>query len=210
MPNVSYCLAASSGRHTGTDWSRTYVVCHNGVRRMTPLETERLQGFPDRWTELQNFNGNDDDLNTLRYTAIGNAVSIPVVEWIAKRVYTELSASKKFEWDWHHIQTTYKDFKKGEIYDNLNDIDFTDVNQKYKWQKGGIAWNGLYMDCLVSPAPSTIIKSSLLDLIEKDDVSPLFYLSPNAAEGILRRVDNQGRTLFYPLRIALEKLKDNK
>lgn len=210
VPNVSYCLAASSGRHTGTDWSRTYVVCHNGVRRMTPLETERLQGFPDKWTELQNFNGNDDDLNTLRYTAIGNAVSIPVVEWIAKRVYTELSASKKFEWDWHHIQTTYKDFKKGEIYDNLNDIDFTDVNQKYKWQKGGIAWNGLYMDSLVSPTPSTIIKSSLLDLIEKDDVSPIYYLSPNAAEGILRRVDNQGRTLFYPLRIALEKLKDNK
>ena len=49
-----------------------------------------------------------------------------------------------------------------------------------------------------------------IDLIEKDDVSPIYYLSPNAAEGILRRVDNQGRTLFYPLRIALEKLKDNK
>lgn len=66
------------------------------------------------------------------------------------------------------------------------------------------------MDCLVSPTPSTIIKSSLLDLIEKDDVSSMYYLSPNAAEGILRRVDNQGRTLFSPLRIALEKLKDNK
>ena len=97
VPNVSYCLAASSGRHTGTDWSRTYVVCHDGVRRMTPLESERLQGFPDKWTELQNFNGNDDDLNTLRYTAIGNAVSIPVVEWIAKRVYAELSTSEQFE-----------------------------------------------------------------------------------------------------------------
>jgi DNA (cytosine-5)-methyltransferase 1 len=121
-----------------------------------------------------------------------------------------LSTSEQFEWDWHHIQTTYKDFKKGELHDSLNDMDFTDVDQNHKWQKGGIAWNGLYMDCLVSPTPSTIIKSSLLDLIEKDDVSSMYYLSPNAAEGILRRVDNQGRTLFSPLRIALEKLKDNK
>lgn len=134
---------------------------------MTPLEAERLQGFPDKWTELQQFVGNDEDLNTLRYTAIGNAVSVPVVEWIAKRVHSELSTSEQTEWDWQHIQDSYKDFNEGRICGNLNDIDFTDVNQTYKWQKGGIAWNGIYMDCLVPPTPSKIIKSSLLDLIEK-------------------------------------------
>ena len=52
-----------------------------------------------------------------------------------------MSTSEQFEWDWHHIQTTYKDFKKGELYDSLNDMDFTDVDQNHKWQKGGIAWN---------------------------------------------------------------------
>src|SRR5690606_22204381 len=46
------------------------------VRRLTPLETERLQGFPDHWTAIP---GNSD---TQRYKQLGNAVAVPVVEWI--------------------------------------------------------------------------------------------------------------------------------
>lgn len=49
-----------------------------GVRRLTPLEAERLQGFPDGWTE-----GESD---SARYRTLGNAVAVPVVEWIAKRL----------------------------------------------------------------------------------------------------------------------------
>ncbi len=45
VPRISFCLAATSGRHTGTDWSRTYVV-DTGVRRLTPEECEAVQGFP--------------------------------------------------------------------------------------------------------------------------------------------------------------------
>lgn len=210
VPKVSYCLAATSGRHTGTDWSRTYVVCSDGVRRMTPVESERLQGFPDRWTEPKHFEGNDEDLNSLRYTAIGNAVSVPVVEWIAKRVHSLLSSSDNTDWNWQIINNEYKDFKKSKYHVNLNEIDFSDIQQKHKWLKGGIAWDGTFADCMVYPTPSKIITSSLIDVIEKEKVSPVFYLSPNAAEGILRRVDNQGRSLFVPLRIALEKLKNKK
>ena len=44
------------------------------VRRLIPLECERLQGFPDGWTEGQ--------ADTQRYKQIGNAVAVPVVEWI--------------------------------------------------------------------------------------------------------------------------------
>lgn len=46
------------------------------VRRLTPLECERLQGFPDYWTAVP---GNSD---TQRYRQLGNAVAVPVVEWI--------------------------------------------------------------------------------------------------------------------------------
>ncbi|MDP3989720.1 MAG: DNA cytosine methyltransferase [archaeon] len=42
------------------------------IRRLTPLETERLQGFPDNWTE--------GVAETQRYTQCGNAVSVTVVE----------------------------------------------------------------------------------------------------------------------------------
>ena len=49
-----------------------------GVRRLTPLECERLQGFPDGHTA-----GESD---SARYRMLGNAEPVPVVEWIAKRL----------------------------------------------------------------------------------------------------------------------------
>jgi len=49
-----------------------------GVRRLTPTECERLQGFPDDWT-----NGQSD---SVRYRQLGNAVAVPVVEWIGHRI----------------------------------------------------------------------------------------------------------------------------
>ena len=48
------------------------------VRRLTPLECERLQGFPDGWTEGQS--------DTSRYKQMGNAVAVPVVEWIIQGI----------------------------------------------------------------------------------------------------------------------------
>lgn len=44
------------------------------VRRLTPLECERLQGFPDGWTA--------DQADSNRYKQMGNAVAVPVVQWI--------------------------------------------------------------------------------------------------------------------------------
>lgn len=49
-----------------------------GVRRLTPLECERLQGFPDGWT--------DEQSDSARYRMLGNAVAVPVVQWIADRL----------------------------------------------------------------------------------------------------------------------------
>jgi len=48
------------------------------VRRLTPLECERLQGFPDGWTEGQ--------ADSHRYKQMGNAVAVPVVEWIMQGI----------------------------------------------------------------------------------------------------------------------------
>jgi len=49
-----------------------------GVRRLTPVECERLQGFPDGWTSMHK--------DTVRYSQIGNAVAVPVAEWIGLRI----------------------------------------------------------------------------------------------------------------------------
>jgi len=48
------------------------------VRRLTPMECERLQGFPDGWT--------DNQADSNRYKQMGNAVAVPVVEWIISRM----------------------------------------------------------------------------------------------------------------------------
>ena len=50
-----------------------------GVRRLTPVECERLQGFPDGWTEPA---GSDN----ARYKAMGNAVTVNTVRWVLRRV----------------------------------------------------------------------------------------------------------------------------
>ena len=47
------------------------------VRRLTPTECERLQGFPDGWT--------DNQADSHRYKQLGNAVAVPVVQWLINR-----------------------------------------------------------------------------------------------------------------------------
>lgn len=91
VKKLAHCLYAESARHTGTDWSRNYVSYPEGrVRRLTPLETERLQGFPDGWTLPAMEMPSEDSLDSARYHACGNAVSVPVVQWIGERVVTVL------------------------------------------------------------------------------------------------------------------------
>ncbi len=54
------------------------VLNQTGVRRLTPRECERLQGFPDNWTSGQS--------DSARYRMAGNAVAVPVAEWIGQRI----------------------------------------------------------------------------------------------------------------------------
>lgn len=87
VKKLAHCLYAESARHTGTDWSRNYVSYPEGqVRRLTPLETERLQGFPDDWTIPTKEMSSEDSLDSARYHACGNAVSVPVAEWLGNRI----------------------------------------------------------------------------------------------------------------------------
>jgi site-specific DNA-cytosine methylase len=62
----------------GTGGNNMPMVATTQVRRLTPLECERLQGFPDGWTE--------DQSDTNRYKQMGNAVAVPVVEWIIQGI----------------------------------------------------------------------------------------------------------------------------
>ena len=60
---------------------------HHLIRRLTPLECERLQGFPDGWTDIP---GASD---SARYKALGNSVAIPCVEFIMSRIAAAMRAA---------------------------------------------------------------------------------------------------------------------
>lgn len=57
------------------------------VRRLTPRECERLQGFPDDWTKIS-YRGKpaDECPDGPRYKAIGNSMAVPVMRWIGERI----------------------------------------------------------------------------------------------------------------------------
>lgn len=65
-----------------------HAVCYGGVvRRFTPLEAERLQGFPDNYTKIP-YDGKPADkcADDPRYKALGNAMAVPKMRWIGERI----------------------------------------------------------------------------------------------------------------------------
>lgn len=64
------------------------VSTHTIVRRLTPVECERLQGFPDGWTDIGTPEKPTADSH--RYKQLGNAVTVNVAEWIGRRIAKEL------------------------------------------------------------------------------------------------------------------------
>ena len=68
------------------------LVDENGeIRKLTPTECERLQGFPDDYTKIP-YNGKEPDKcpDMYRYRAIGNSWAVPVVRWLGKRIDDEM------------------------------------------------------------------------------------------------------------------------
>jgi DNA (cytosine-5)-methyltransferase 1 len=67
----------------GTGGGNTPLVQQHGmvVRRLTPTECERLQGFPDGWTDIHL-----ETPDGPRYKALGNSMAVPVMRWIGERI----------------------------------------------------------------------------------------------------------------------------
>jgi DNA (cytosine-5)-methyltransferase 1 len=78
---VSPSVKVGSG---GTAGNPPGVVQHMVVRRLTPVECERLQGFPDGWTDVPYRNKRAAD--GPRYKALGNSMAVPVMRWIGKKI----------------------------------------------------------------------------------------------------------------------------
>jgi DNA (cytosine-5)-methyltransferase 1 len=71
----------------GTNTSGPKVMHSMAIRRLTPKECERLQGFPDDWTKIPYRNKDADQCpDGPRYKACGNSMAVPVMRWIGQRI----------------------------------------------------------------------------------------------------------------------------
>lgn len=79
---VSLTLSTSNLQTIFDDRSTNVIV-----RRLTPKECERLQGFPDDWTKIP-YRGKpaEECPDGPRYKAIGNSMAVPVMRWIGERI----------------------------------------------------------------------------------------------------------------------------
>ena len=80
-PSTTTTLKASAGDQM------PHIATAMAVRRLTPIECERLQGFPDNWSRIS-WKGKPEDQcpDGPRYKACGNSMAVPVMRWIGERI----------------------------------------------------------------------------------------------------------------------------
>jgi len=158
----------------GTKWNGNaaayngslFVVQDHRIRRLSPLETERLMGFPDDYTDLHNAK------KTNRYQATGNSWAVPVVRWLGNRLIngsdvnidlnpTCFSLASRVTQITEH--TYFFDFGKNEI------IQIGD---------------GQSINCTGTPENSVF--ASMRDIVSPDAPQDI-YISPVGCFGIVRR-----------------------
>lgn len=88
-PDVAHALRAKAACAYRED-AETYPVQNMVVRRLTPMECERLQGFPDGWTDIGEWRDSKGKLrkpsDSPRYKALGNSIALPFWDFLAKRI----------------------------------------------------------------------------------------------------------------------------
>ena len=88
-PDVAHALRARASCSYRED-AETYPVQNMIVRRLTPMECERLQGYPDGWTDIGEWMDSKGkrrkDADSPRYKALGNSITLPFWDFLAKRI----------------------------------------------------------------------------------------------------------------------------
>ncbi len=94
FPDVAHTLRAKANCAYRED-AETYPVQNMVVRRLTPMECERLQGFPDGWTDIGDWVKTDKrgreikvkgSADSPRYKALGNSIALPFWDWMLRRM----------------------------------------------------------------------------------------------------------------------------
>ena len=94
---ITGCLDCGITKGTGNQLAAQDMFIANSsiVRKLTPLECERLQGYPDGWTNIKDWTDSKGkqhkDADSPRYKALGNSIALPFWEWLADRMVQHLN-----------------------------------------------------------------------------------------------------------------------
>ena len=157
----------------GTKWNGNaaayngslFVVQDERIRRISPLECERLMGFPDNYTALNSAR------RTNRYQAIGNSWAVPVVRWIGERLLS--SEKEPFELDANSLvlATRATLFKNRNYYINCG----KDII---------LSSDGIQINCTSIPEHSRF--NDMKNIVSSNAPEEI-YISPVGCYGIIRR-----------------------
>ena len=157
----------------GTKWNGNaaayngslFVVQDHRIRRLSPLETERLMGFPDHYTDLPKAK------KTNRYQSTGNSWAVPVVRWIGNRLIHENRLGINLESFQFALCT--------------RSTRISDTQVFYDFGKDIVPLeNGLSLNCSAIPENCTFAG---MDSIVSPDAPEDIYISPVGCFGIIRR-----------------------
>lgn len=164
----------------GTKWNGnaaayngSLFIAHNEkVRRLTPLECERLMGFPDNYTNIPNAK------HTNRYKAIGNSWAIPTVKWLAKQIISEIKSDEVW------IDNMNADIETKEYRLFMFTSEIVKLN------------NNIFLNTSLSS--NEIKKGNIKDIVDNEPEEKLF-ISAKASVGMLRRKEERNLNMNYRL-----------
>lgn len=175
----------------GTKWNGNaaayngslFVVQDERIRRLSPLECERLMGFPDDYTNIKGAK------RTNRYQAIGNSWAVPVVQWIGKKLISyDFSKNVCGEWKKHIDASFINEYHDSMLY-NLNE--------------GIIELGKLKINCTERPEKCEF--KFLKDIVSANPPKEI-YISPVGCYGIIRRKRERNLKINTRLERALLKV----
>ncbi len=175
----------------GTKWNGnaaayngSLFVSQNGrLRRLTPLECERLMGFPDNYTDLPGAK------TTSRYQAVGNSWAVPVVKWLGQRIADSLIG--KAEPIFQHIPEYLNGTRPGLSGLWFLGKELIQVNEKF-------FLNG-------TSSPNDPIDGDIQSVIDVTADEKL-YITPVGCKGILRRKQERGLSMNSRLEEILKSI----
>lgn len=180
------CLYASYGTKWNGNAAATngslFVVQDGRIRRVSPLECERLMGFPDNYTDIPTAR------RTNRYQATGNSWAVPVITWIGKRLFNN-SGLREINPEMLSETNCCKEGSEFELYD---------------FGEGVIKLNnGETMNCSIIPEEYSFGK--MMDIVSGEAPEEI-YISPVGCRGILRRKMERNTSINPRLATVLESI----